>query len=598
MKVSRILTLILLTFRCNVRFKPLFLILLVVLNLSLPTFAQEVENQKPVMVNTIPAQVLNPGTSTVVDVSSYFRDPDGDTLAYAAWPNPNPSSVVRLTRNGSQLTIISKAEGSATVIVRATDPGGLQAFQRISVSVTTTPVENQMPLAVNMIPAQVLTQGTSTVIDVSVYFRDPDADTLAYAAWPNPNPSSVVRLTRNGSQLTIISKAEGSATVIVRATDPGGLRAFQRISVSVTANSDVLDVVDPLDTTDEPKDVPTVSDKDEASWMPDPNLRKMVRNVLGLQEGDMLTQQALQRLTRLSTHTHPPDGQITDITGLEHATRLTTLGLSDMSISDITPLAGLTSLTWLGLTSNSISDIAPLAGLTALTSFQIYGNQVSDITPLKGLTALTHINLGKNQVSNITPLRNLTVLRTLWIYENQISDISPLRNLTTLRTLSLSDNQISDVSPLENLTSLTLLQLWSNPIADYEPLRRLTEKNPEMVRGFVIPEENVDLGAAPSAVPMTTVLLSNYPNPFNPETWIPYQLAKDAEVTVTIYASNGHVVRRLALGHQVAGMYQSRSRAAYWDGKNAFGESVASGLYFYTLTAGDFTATRKMLIRK
>ena len=93
-------------------------------------------------------------------------------------------------------------------------------------------------------------------------------------------------------------------------------------------------------------------------------------------------------------------------------------------------------------------------------------------------------------------------------------------------------------------------------------------------------------------------LLVNFPNPFNPETWIPYQLSKPADVTITIYAVNGQVVRRLALGHQLAGIYQSRSRAAYWDGKNIFGESVASGVYFYTLTAGHFTATRKMLIRK
>ena len=98
--------------------------------------------------------------------------------------------------------------------------------------------------------------------------------------------------------------------------------------------------------------------------------------------------------------------------------------------------------------------------------------------------------------------------------------------------------------------------------------------------------------------PKETALLANYPNPFNPETWIPYHLAKDADVTLHIYAVNGTLVRTLTLGHQAAGMYQSRSRAAYWDGKNEFGESVASGVYFYTLTAGDFTVTRKMLIRK
>ncbi len=101
-----------------------------------------------------------------------------------------------------------------------------------------------------------------------------------------------------------------------------------------------------------------------------------------------------------------------------------------------------------------------------------------------------------------------------------------------------------------------------------------------------------------SLIPDETALLRNYPNPFNPETWIPYQLAEPAEVTLTIYDGNGQSIRRLAVGHQAAGMYQSRSRAAYWDGRNQLGEPVASGLYFYTLTAGEFTATRRMLILK
>ena len=107
--------------------------------------------------------------------------------------------------------------------------------------------------------------------------------------------------------------------------------------------------------------------------------------------------------------------------------------------------------------------------------------------------------------------------------------------------------------------------------------------------------------AAPSVSSVVSVenaLLANYPNPFNPETWIPYQLSASADVSVSIYAVDGRLVRRLELGHQSAGVYRSRSRAAYWDGRNVFGERVASGLYFYTLTAGDFTATRKMLIRK
>ena len=102
----------------------------------------------------------------------------------------------------------------------------------------------------------------------------------------------------------------------------------------------------------------------------------------------------------------------------------------------------------------------------------------------------------------------------------------------------------------------------------------------------------------PFLIPDETALLRNYPNPFNPETWIPYQLAKSSDVTFSIYSVDGRLVRTLSLGYQAAGVYRHRSRAAYWDGRNALGEPVASGVYFYTLTAGEFIATGKMLIRK
>ena len=98
--------------------------------------------------------------------------------------------------------------------------------------------------------------------------------------------------------------------------------------------------------------------------------------------------------------------------------------------------------------------------------------------------------------------------------------------------------------------------------------------------------------------PKETALLPNYPNPFNPETWIPYQLAREAEVTLTIYDTNGIVARRQDFGHKSAGFYESRSDAIYWDGRNDFGEGVASGVYFYHLSAGGYSAARKMLIIK
>ena len=99
-------------------------------------------------------------------------------------------------------------------------------------------------------------------------------------------------------------------------------------------------------------------------------------------------------------------------------------------------------------------------------------------------------------------------------------------------------------------------------------------------------------------IPDKTVLRANYPNPFNPETWIPYHLADDTEVRINIYDIQGALVRQFDIGHQKAGYYTDRTRAAHWDGRNEIGEPVASGVYFYTLTTNDYTGTRRMAIIK
>lgn len=100
------------------------------------------------------------------------------------------------------------------------------------------------------------------------------------------------------------------------------------------------------------------------------------------------------------------------------------------------------------------------------------------------------------------------------------------------------------------------------------------------------------------SLPEKTALLSNYPNPFNPETWIPYHLAHDADVTLTIYDVKGVLVHQLDLGYQQAGYYTDRTKAAYWEGRNNLGESVGSGVYFYQLQVDDYSTMRKMVILK
>ena len=96
-------------------------------------------------------------------------------------------------------------------------------------------------------------------------------------------------------------------------------------------------------------------------------------------------------------------------------------------------------------------------------------------------------------------------------------------------------------------------------------------------------------------LPKETVLLANYPNPFNLETWIPYRLARDADVKLTIYDVGGAVVRRFDLGHQPAGFYTDKAKAVYWNGRNGLGEQVVTGVYFYHLSVGDHSSTRRLV---
>ena len=131
-----------------------------------------------------------------------------------------------------------------------------------------------------------------------------------------------------------------------------------------------------------------------------------------------------------------------------------------------------------------------------------------------------------------------------------------------------------------------------SPLIGVQPVRHIVTADD--VKSNILQLENL----IAYEIPAETALLRNYPNPFNPETWIPYHLAEDADVSLTIYDVNGAMVRTIDIGHQNAALYESRAKAIYWDGRNRFGEQVASGIYFYSLSAGDFSATRKMVILK
>ena len=266
-------------------------------------------------------------------------------------------------------------------------------------------------------------------------------------------------------------------------------------------------------------------------------------------------------------------------------TNLTKLYLWENSISDISSVAGLTNLTKLYLQDNFISDISALADLTNLIELDLDGNSISDITAVAGLTNLTELDLQDNFISDITAVAGLTNLTKLYLDNNFISDISAVAGLTNLKSLDLGYNLIFDLSPLIANTGLgdgdrvNVGGNHPNFPANHPDIAVLRERGVRVRNQLVFNEA-----------------LPNYPDPFRLETWIPYQLREDAFVTLTIYDQNGRIVRTLDVGHQIAGIYTSRFKAAYWDGRNELGERVASGIYFYHLSAGHFSTTERMVI--
>ncbi len=184
----------------------------------------------PVQVGTIPNQTVQTGQTATLDVVSYFRDPDGGALTYAA--ASSAAGVVSVALSGSTLTMVGVADGTATVTVTARDPGGLTATQSFQVTVETP---NRAPEAVGTIPNQTVQTGQTATLAVASYFRDPDGDALTYTA--ASSAAAVISVSLSGSTLTMVGVADGTGTVTVTARDPDGLTAAQNFQVMVeTAN--------------------------------------------------------------------------------------------------------------------------------------------------------------------------------------------------------------------------------------------------------------------------------------------------------------------------------------------------------------------------
>ena len=201
--------------------------------------------------------------------------------------------------------------------------------------------------------------------------------------------------------------------------------------------------------------------------IPDPNLREAIRETLQLPAGSPITQQDMEKLEYLDNEKTEKMG-ITDLTGLEYATNLSSIPLNQNEITDLSPLSNLIQLEALAAWGNPISDISPLAKLTNLRYIDLGSCDIADITPLSNLTKLETLQLGWNYIiKDISPLSNLTNLQSLRLNHNRIVDISPLANLTQLKELFINGNRIGDFSPLDGL-SLTILERDERPYTPCE----------------------------------------------------------------------------------------------------------------------------------
>ncbi len=333
-----------------------------------------------------------------------------------------------------------------------------------------------------------------------------------------------------------------------------------------------------------------------------------------------------------------PDGIFDEITGLINL-HLKDIGLSslpDGMFDDFTHLATLS------LDDNDLSFLPAdiFDENTALKEINLSGNSLSSISSdvFDENTALEDIDLSENSLSALPfgILDGLTALKTLELDGNSDNPLS-----LTVSLEKVSDGQFKAVAPIgapfdiilpisatngsisDDATSITIStgKVESDTLTitrtdgttaavtmDIGTLPSIptSHNGYVLVKSTDLPLEVISpVGNAPATVnnstsvlPGVTRLLSNYPNPFNPDTWIPYQLTEPADVTLTIYDVRGTIVRQFSLGYRPAGFYTSKTLAVYWDGKNRQGERVASSIYYCSLIAGDFTATRKILILK
>lgn len=311
---------------------------------------------------------------------------------------------------------------------------------------------------------------------------------------------------------------------------------------------------------------------DLAGWQFEVNFDPATLEVININEGDLLKQNATTMFLN-----GPPNNTAGKITGLR-SVRLSPQGITGTG------------------TILQIECKAKSAGETELTLNNVqFATITGDTIPAGPHKTIINIE-GELATGDVNRDGNVDTMDLILIAQQLGQRVPP--------------NSPTDVNGdgIINTTDLLLVQQEIDAAAAAPPHRHV---DTAMIEAWIAKAQLEDDGSLAfkqgienlkalltTLKPKSTKLLANYPNPFNPETWIPYQLAEPAEVALTIYDINGEVVRHMEIGYKQAGIYHNRSHAIHWDGKNQLGETIASGIYFYKLTAEEFTETKRMVILK
>jgi len=503
--------------------------------------------RQPPVVMDISDQIVDEGVAfTIINLDDYISDPDSaDTEIFWTYSGNIELSVsISDDRIATVVTPHPEWSGSETITFTAIDPDGLSAND--SATFTVTPVND--PPVVSDISDQTIEEGGAfTSIPLDDYVSDVDNQDIEIVWTYSGNVELSVSISDDRIATVVIPHPEwnGSETITFAAADPSGLSDTASTTFTVTSVSDS----------------PVVAD------IPDQTI----------EEGNTFTSISLDE------YVSDPDNADAEMTWAFTGNTKLSVTIDDSRIATVAA----PDLEWNGSETITFTATDP-DGLSASNTVMFTVNPVNDppvVSDIPGQSlededSFSSIKLD-DYVSDI---------------DNEDSELTWACKDNTKLVINIDDNHIAviTVSDPEWSGSETITFTATDPggLSDSKSATFTVTK----------PREAVE----PDAKALDTwgrikhtVLHQNFPNPFNPETWIPYQLAQDSEATIRIHSINGQLVRTLSLGKKQAGWYLTKQEAARWDGRDNSGLAVSSGVYFYTLTAGDeYIATRKLIVTR